>query len=247
VHLYTICWNEEFLLPYFFRHYDELVDRYVVFDNGSTDRTPEILAKHPDVDVRPFSTREGFDAYVLAAQQVHNQCWKESRGEADWVIVTAVDEFLYAPRLGSYLATCTRKGVTAVPALGFQMISRDLPSEDRSLLDLVRRGCPWPQMNKLSLFDPNSIVETNQGGGRHRAAPTGRVQYPKKDILLLLHYKFLSPEYTFKRQFDLYGWTRAEFDRRWAELERSSVPDVLDPGYDAFRPHPKRKAWWRGD
>jgi hypothetical protein len=60
------------------------------------------------------------DSYVLAAQDVHNNCWKESRGLADWVIITAVDEFLYAPNLKSYLAECAKEGVTAIPALGFK-------------------------------------------------------------------------------------------------------------------------------
>jgi hypothetical protein len=38
VRLYATCWNEEKMLPYFFRHYDTLVSRYFVFDDGSTDR-----------------------------------------------------------------------------------------------------------------------------------------------------------------------------------------------------------------
>jgi hypothetical protein len=31
VHLYATCWNEEKMLPYFFRHYDNLVSRYFIF------------------------------------------------------------------------------------------------------------------------------------------------------------------------------------------------------------------------
>ena len=29
VHLYTLCWNEAEMLPYFFRHYDPWVDRLI--------------------------------------------------------------------------------------------------------------------------------------------------------------------------------------------------------------------------
>ena len=43
VHLYAQCWNEGFMLPYFFRHYDSFVDRYVIFDDGSNDRSLAIL------------------------------------------------------------------------------------------------------------------------------------------------------------------------------------------------------------
>jgi len=83
IHLYTICWNEADMLKYFFRYYDELVDRYVFFDDGSTDQTLSILENHPKAEVRPLVRLNNKDSYVLAAQQVHNSCWKESRG---WLI-----------------------------------------------------------------------------------------------------------------------------------------------------------------
>jgi len=30
VHLYAICWSERQMLPFFFRHYGGLVNRYVI-------------------------------------------------------------------------------------------------------------------------------------------------------------------------------------------------------------------------
>ena len=82
VHLYTICWNEEYMLPYFFRHHDRVVDRYVIFDDGSTDSTLSSLKRHPGVEIRPLPRLE-VDSYALAAKNVHDACWKESRGLAD--------------------------------------------------------------------------------------------------------------------------------------------------------------------
>src|SRR5258708_30998244 len=183
VHLYTICWNEEYMLRYFFKHYDPWVDKYIFFDDGSTDQTLSILKDHPNVEIRRLSRLDNMDSYIMAAQNVHNNCWKESRWSADWVIITTVDEFLYAPDLASYLAECSQKGITAIPALGFQMISTTLPSADQNLPELVTRGSPWAMMNKLSLFNPNKIMETNQGLGRHIAAPFGEIKYPETDSL----------------------------------------------------------------
>ncbi|WP_119302988.1 glycosyltransferase family 2 protein [Dongia deserti] len=54
IHLYCLCWNEERMLPFFFRHYDDLVARYFVFDNGSTDRSIGMLKQHPKVTLGEF-------------------------------------------------------------------------------------------------------------------------------------------------------------------------------------------------
>ena len=250
------------MLKYFFRHYDGLVDRYVFFDDGSTDQTLAILRKHPKVEIRPFPRLDENDSYVLAAQRVHNECWKESRGLADWVIFTAVDELLYTARLKSYLQTCTRKGVTAIPALGFQMISPTLPSENKPLTNLVTKGCPLVMMNKLSIFDPNKIDETNHIPGRHASEPVGNVKYPEKDVVLLLHYKYIDFEYTFNRYNELnqklglmdkkrgfgyeYAWTRERLKQEWDTFEQNAVTNVFARGYNANLQHsPRNERWWR--
>lgn len=262
IHLYTIVWNEEYMLKYFFKYYDALVDHYVIFDDGSTDKTISILEQHPRVEIRPLPRPVDSDSYVLAAQSVHNTCWKESRGRADWVIITAVDEILYTPNLKTYLDSCAKQGVTAVPALGYQMISPSLPTAEGNLHEMVKRGCPWTVMNKLSIFNPNKIAETNQAVGRHDAGPTGKVKYPATDELLLLHYKYLSFEATFKRHAELqeklgsvdkanrwarrYSWSREEFQNDWDYFEQNSVEDVFAASYNPHLQHsPLSERWWR--
>ena len=85
VHLFAQCWNDEQTLPFFFRHYDGLVDRYVIYDDGSTDNTWAILQSHPKVDARRF-VRSVPDSFALSEQALSNDCWKASAGEADWVM-----------------------------------------------------------------------------------------------------------------------------------------------------------------
>ena len=93
VDLYTVCWNEVDMLGFFFRHYDSWVDRYFVYDDGSTDGSLDLLARHPRVEVRRFEHTDP-DSFVLSHQAFHNTVWKESRGQADWVVITALDEHL---------------------------------------------------------------------------------------------------------------------------------------------------------
>jgi hypothetical protein len=105
IDLYTICWNEVRFLPFFFRHYDPVVSRYVVFDDGSTDGSQSLLMDHPRVELRSFR-RTNPDSFVESERGFFENCWKESRGRADWVILVNIDELLYHRELRTYLGEC---------------------------------------------------------------------------------------------------------------------------------------------
>src|SRR5712664_665031 len=142
------------MLPFFFRHYDNFVSRYIIFDDNSTDESLSILNSHSNVDVRRFKWRS-LDSFVLSEQSLSNQIWKESRGKADWVIVTDIDEHLFHPSMLDYLQSSTRCGVTLIPAMGFQMLIEDTPNSDETLCERYTVGAPWMQMMKCSIFSPN--------------------------------------------------------------------------------------------
>lgn len=156
VQLYTICWNDVAMLPFFFRHYDPWVDRYVMYDDGSTDGTLALLAAHPRVIVRRFD-RVLADTLVGSATICQRTMWQESRGQDAWAVVTAIDEHLWHPDMAGYLARCRAAGITAMPPLGWQMISETFPAEGEMLCDTRRMGAPYWMMNKLSIFDPDAI------------------------------------------------------------------------------------------
>jgi hypothetical protein len=258
IDLYTRSYNDAHMLPFFFRHYDEIVDRYVVYDDGSTDGTVQALLEHPRTDVLPRPPYADPDSHVRSSVELMDQMWKPSRGAADWVIVTDIDEHLFHADLKAYLERLDALGVTLVPALGYWMLSDRFPHPGQHLCRDITNGAAWRKMNKLSLFKPDAIVETRFGNGRHTAEPTGRVVTPPKDELLLLHYKYLGREETQRRHEDYrdrlrptdraqqwghrYLWTREQLDLEWDEFELRAV-DYRDPALDLDQTHPVR--WWQ--
>lgn len=114
VWVYAVMWNERELLPWWVRWYRQFAERIVVYDHASDDGCRE-LARELGCEVRDFPGQPGV-IFEPALTATKNSCWKEARGEADFVVVVDLDEF-----------------VTAV--------GRDM----RTMLeDLRRNECRWP-------------------------------------------------------------------------------------------------------
>lgn len=211
IHLYCLCWNEERMLPFFFRHYDDLVARYFVFDNGSTDRSIELLARHPKVTLGEFRTVG--ESVIREAPAFYEKVWHQSRTEADWIFIVNIDELLYHPDGKAYFKRCMRRGVTVVPAVGYEMIAEHFPPADANLPDSITHGVRTRAMDKLCAFRPRMIRQIRYTRGRHNADPRGHVTYPPAPELCLLHYKHLGEKYFIERSAEL-GSRTSDSDRR---------------------------------
>jgi glycosyltransferase involved in cell wall biosynthesis len=242
IYLFANCWNDARILPFFFRHYDSLVERYVIYDDGSTDGSLDLLAAHPRVDVRRFVWTHP-DSFVLSELDHYNEIWKECRETADWVLLVDLDELLHASDLGAQLRSYRSRGISVVPAHGFEMVTDDFPSPDETLAQTRRFGVPSPAMSKLVAFAPRAVDQLNHTPGGHTSSPTGRIVAPPRDDVRLLHYKYLGLDYLHNRD----GALRArlgpldraqEWARHWDESRdgasatlqryRSGAVDVFD-------------------
>jgi hypothetical protein len=199
------------------------------------------------------------ESFALSEQSFSNQCWKQSRGVADWVIVIDVDEHLFHPFGRSYLSHCSAVGVTVIPALGFQMISEDEPPPDAYLCMDYPIGAPWEPLMKIGIFNPNVIAETNFSLGRHRSDPTGEVCFPAADELLLFHFKYMGFERTHRRHLQLrtglgardihegwghkYLWTAEELRKDWDGNARRAI-DTTSLRSNPATCYPIRP-WWQ--
>ena len=180
-----------------------------------------------------------------------------------YLLYSRIDEFLFHWNLGLYLLECKKSGVTAIPALGYQMISDYFPDSEDQLVDLITGGTPWSNMNKLNVFSPDHLEATNYNYGRHLANPTGHVIYPKEDTVLNLHYKYLSFERVFIRHQALhhklgardksegfghrYSFSREKLMDDWHAFAAAAIDDVrvLSLG-ERKQHHPVASLWWHG-
>ena len=203
------------MLPYFFQHYDGIVDKYFVFDTGSKDRSLEILQSHSRVQLS-ICPPEGA-SFVEENTARQNECWKQSRGVADWVIITAIDEHLYHSDLRGYLKRCRDHNVTLIQAEGYEMVSDEFPRDGGPLYKSIKRGMRSAQwFDKVQAFNPDRIEAINYDVGRHNAYPAGEVITPEMTEVKLLHYKFLGLDYVIPRYLQLKTGLRSkDLERGW--------------------------------
>lgn len=198
VHYYALCWNEEKILPWMFAHYESWVDHYFIYDNNSTDKSVQIVKSHKNATLRMYSTNGFFDDWQHVI--VKDNCWKKSRGKADFVIICDMDEFLYHPSILNELKMASKCHASIFKVDGFEMVAEKYPkyTEGAQLTSLVKEGVANFMMDKNIIFDPHRIVDINYALGAHRCQPCGRIVYYSKS-LKLLHYKKLGIDYVLDR------------------------------------------------
>lgn len=195
--VYTQCWNEERFLPYFLRHYSAFASLITIWDNESTDRSAEIARSFPNTRVLSYGTDGELREDIR--RDYMNECWKEGKGRADWVVIVDTDELVYHDRLIDYLSHCRTDGVTLPWTTGYEMVSSRFPTTSGQVYEEIREGVQDEWYSKPAIFDPNAITEINYVPGAHSCNPTGRVVEDHAPDLKLLHFRFLGLEYVLPR------------------------------------------------
>jgi glycosyltransferase involved in cell wall biosynthesis len=194
IHVYTMCYNEEVLMPYFLRHYEQFTDKIFVFDNHSTDDTPNIVDSSPKtIRIICGDPEKFYDSHLI---RMKNEEYKKSRGIADWVIIVDTDEFIYHPELVSLLEKYKKSGITFPKTCGYDMIGDNYPKGYVQVYDEIKYGVSEPFYSKRSVFDPS--IDINYAVGAHRCSPTGNVVESPNEDIKLLHYRFLCKEHFVK-------------------------------------------------
>ncbi len=148
-------YNEEKYVPRVLSHVLEYADDVLVIDDGSTDRTPALLARHP-VDVIRHGVNRGYgrslrDAFAIA------QC----RGY-DWLITMDCDEQHEPAEIPNFLAAAEDGGFDVISGsryLSLQRLREDI-------------GSPPPDRRRINEIITDEINERLGGEGPGRLGVT---------------------------------------------------------------------------
>lgn len=226
--VYTVCFNESHFVGNFLTAYQG-ADKIIAYDNYSTDNTVELLKRDPRVEVRYYDTGGKIrdDIYL----QIKNNCWKEARRKADWVVVVDFDEIftrmessksLNLVKFNLDLSELHNAGFNIIKPYGYNMISWDAPlfTNDHPW-EHSKKGTYHPPEDKMCCFRPDHIQEINYVIGAHQAnAVTISGQevkvYRHKDFKVL-HYKAWNHDLYMERA-NVYRERMSELNKknRWA-------------------------------
>lgn len=196
IDLYCHVYNDAYMLAYWLRHYEQLVDRIFIYDAGSTDGTRELAQAHPKVKLIDWDCHEvNEQAYIDLA---HSAPMQYSKGEADWFIWADADELIYHPRLLEVLADHTSKGHTVLQAdEGYAMFHDGLVDTPGQIYDVVRTGSEHDIYRKAIVINPNEAQFTFSWG-KHYTYPQGSTVVTPAEFVLL-HYGWWGDEFAMSR------------------------------------------------
>lgn len=207
VWIFAHCRNERYLAPFFLRHYETFAEQIHIFDDGSDDGTLEILRAHPKVTVHPIFIGGLNEQRLL---ELAYEWYPSARGRADFVMWPDMDEFIYHPRMLAALTWHRAHGVEAIRPLGFNVMGSVPVDDGRQIWQILRTGIRAEVYSKPVVFDPAVTIRWSLG--KHKLVEPKPVMIPQEDPnlpseyrLKLLHYRYLTPEYTEARHARQYA------------------------------------------
>ena len=163
IHLHTICYNERDLMEIAIKYWQSSVDHvFVYLMNSSNDGSKEFLSKYRNY-ISVINIKDDNEFNDARNIYIKNNCWKASRGKADFVIVTDFDEFIYAKDIFKELEYMKKNGMTIVAPEVYHLMSKDNIinelNNEKYLHEQVTTGFYEPKFGKYCIFDPNAIEE----------------------------------------------------------------------------------------
>jgi glycosyltransferase involved in cell wall biosynthesis len=189
VWVYSVMRNEAEIIEYWLRHYSTFCSRMIIFDDHSTDGTPEI-ARAAGAEIRAYPFDTGLDDIDMVS--VANDTYREARGFADWVIWVDADEILHHPSISQRLTSYSAAGIAIPRVEGYVMFADQPPSGHGQIYDEIRMGTPQPRYSKRVVINPE--IEMYWGAGKHEMVASVCEETFDPWPLKLLHFRWFGLE-----------------------------------------------------
>lgn len=200
IHVYLLCYNEEYIIEQVIRYYSTFCSKIFIMDNYSTDNSVKIANKYKNVKIIYWNSNEKFNDYLHV--KIKTETYKKySRKDgkyteevADWVICCDMDEILYAPNLEKSLKECLSLGITVPQTMGFEMIGKEEVNVNSLLTEQYRHGFRNPRFDKRIIFSTEIDMAYNigchpEGVGFEYMKRMFGYKSSNEVLLYVLHYK----------------------------------------------------------
>lgn len=205
IDIYTLCWNEEQIIPYVIEYWKYINPRKVyVYDNGSTDNSKKLLSEYDKVEIIGYESDNTIrdDIYL----DIKNNCWKGS--DADFVIVCDMDECVYSDHLHEILQYMKDNNQTISHTTFITTISKviqdPIPGKLYHTYPFTYCISPGHLNDKSLIFNPQKIQEIDYTVGAHTCQPAGAVNWYDRQYInpiQTIHIKDLSLKYKLDRNY----------------------------------------------
>lgn len=239
----TVTYNNEDKIPYVMPYYQRMgIDKLIVYDNDSTDRTVEMLSKYPFVEIRSYHTEQYSEDMVL---KFKTDVQDEFRGLYDWCVSTYFDEVFYTERnFKEVLYEKMCDGKTVFMKTGLNLVSRHFPptNNGKFIHENVGQGALWTSDdavigiygNKVQLFNMKRVYVKYDKYGCHDCTVTGDVSEFEDDIAFF-HIKFIDFDFIVKSNEEYakrmgnngivcYDYFSKNMESVYQQLENRSIP-----------------------
>ena len=183
---YTLMFNEQDIIPYVIDYWERLMEcgidlHVIIYDNESTDDSVRILSRYGWIEVRSFHT-VGMNDIVHA--EIKNNCWKDSKGKSDFVVVADFDEILWG-NLSEELQAMKDGGCNVMGTKWYAFCGDKMPeyTKGKYLHQLVKYGYrqhinhmdEYAYLGKFMVIDPNKTETMNWSVGNHIWVPKPKI------------------------------------------------------------------------
>lgn len=190
--VFSICYNQADILPFWLRHYSTFADEISVFDEQSNDGSRGLLVENPKVIMREWPYHSGIEEDLFL--QFAYEWYPRAHPAFDWAIWADTDEFVFHPDILGVLAEGIRRRIDVIIPWGYNMMCDGLPQDDgRQIWELCKKGVHAPLYSKPIIFRPNVNIRWSRG--KHSLEGCDLKLWDDSGIKLL-HYRYLGYEYT---------------------------------------------------